>query len=75
MTDTTRTATCPITLSRSVRSCALSVPLEGTHIAGVARPLHLREYGTYASDHLREIARRRDLLQDLRRRRLRNVST
>jgi hypothetical protein len=35
------------------------VPLGGTHIAGVARPLHLREYGTYAIDQALENVRHR----------------
>jgi hypothetical protein len=49
-----------------------SDPLDIFGNVGASDPL---DSGTYASDHLREIARRRDLLQDLRRRRLRNVST
>ena len=36
----------PISLSVLPRPGVPKVPLEGTHIAGATRPLHLREYGT-----------------------------
>jgi hypothetical protein len=43
-----RTSRRPITLSVLPRPGAPEVPLGGTHIAGVAWSLHLREYGTSA---------------------------
>jgi hypothetical protein len=50
----------PTEQSGSGTAPASEVPLECTHIAGAARPLHLRENRTSVLVHLRDIARRVD---------------